>query len=104
MNCREHLCEEDKNGENLFGTGASKGHEAEYMDTYVDTRHTAQTQAYIMYGEEIFEFISSRYGGDVIKRYYIRKNGSYYTSVEVHLQQLRTWFLNADQLMNGKFE
>jgi hypothetical protein len=40
MNCREALCEEDSKGENLFGTGDNKGLEAEYIDTYVDTRHT----------------------------------------------------------------
>ena len=43
MNCREHLVEDDKNGENLFGTGELKGMDSEYVDTYIDTRHTAQT-------------------------------------------------------------
>jgi hypothetical protein len=30
------LCEEDKNGENLFGTGTVKGFEQDFIDTYVD--------------------------------------------------------------------
>ena len=42
MNCKEKLGENDTKGENLYGTGQmGKGLNSEYVDTYIDTRHSA---------------------------------------------------------------
>ncbi len=42
MNCREYLGEKDADGENLYGTGTmGKGFDAEYVDAYIDTRHSS---------------------------------------------------------------
>jgi hypothetical protein len=42
MNCRESLGEKDNDGENLYGTGTmGKGFDSEYVDTYIDTRHSS---------------------------------------------------------------
>lgn len=48
---RDDLCEEDKNGENVFGTGGleGKGFEAEHLDTYIETKHTSQSGSFFIF-------------------------------------------------------
>ena len=90
MNHAADLLELDDKCDNIYGSDrAGKGFEAEYLDMYIDTKHNSQTQSYFIFGEELFKFIHSRYGGTCIKRYYVRKSNAMYTQVEVHLQQIR---------------
>ena len=83
---------------NLYGT--KLGGDPDYLDTYIDNRHTAQTNTYIIYGEDLYKFFEERYGGETIKRFYIRK-GMLYTTVEVKLHALKTKFFNADLIQRG---
>ena len=80
------------------------GFDASYADMYIDTKHTTQTQSYLIYGEELFKFFFSRYGGHAIKRFYIRKSSSMYTQVEVHLQKLKVYFLNCSMMYKGSHD
>lgn len=71
--------EKDEQRYNLFGTDTIKGLEKEYIDTYIDTNFKQNYDFYII-NEELWQFLVKRYGGDVIKKLYVRKN--YYTQVE----------------------
>lgn len=62
INNDHDLCEEDKNGENLFGTGQVKGLESDYIDTYLDNARQNSKDFHIL-NEEIWQFLFSRYGG-----------------------------------------
>lgn len=97
MTSHEDLCEVDEKGENIYGTGAleGKGFEAEHLDAYIDTKHTSRTGSYLIVNKAVFDHLNERYGGQSITRYYIKRNMSYYSEVEVHLNQVRTQFLNA---------
>lgn len=99
MDSRDALCEEDKNGENVYGTSEK----ANYLDRYIESKHTNMSRAYFIYGKDLGEFLVARYGGQIIVRYYIKKNMSYYSEVEVHLNQVRTQFLNAQLINTGTF-
>ena len=54
-----------------------------------------------IFNEELWTFIESRYGGEKIKRFWNRKSHSYYTQVDIKLQQLRVCFLNSQQILEG---
>lgn len=81
MTCKEDLVEEDQGKENLYGTAGDmgKGFDPDSLDIYIDGSHTSQTNSYIIYGADLFKFLHQRYGGSIIKRFYIRKGSSYYT-------------------------
>lgn len=51
ISARDDLCEEDKNGENVFGTGALEGvgFEAEVLDAYIETKHTTQSGSFFIF-------------------------------------------------------
>ena len=74
------------------------GNDPSYADMYIDTKHQTQTQTFLIYGEELFKFLYSRYGGHAMKRFYIRKSSSLYTTVEVHLSQLKVYYLNSSMV------
>ena len=59
MDNRDALCEDDKNGENVYGTTEK----ANYLDRYIETKHTNMSRAYFIYGKELGEFLIARYGG-----------------------------------------
>ena len=103
MDLKRDLGEADAYGENLFGTNGDMGQnfDCDYLDAYIDERHTMQTRSYFIYGQDLFKFLHNRFGGHIFKRYYIRKGGSYYTTAEVHLKQIKTMFLNANLLLSG---
>lgn len=103
MTSRADLCEEDTSNENLFGTGTLKGQEAEYIDQYVEQRRNPQIDMAI-FNEELWTFLSQRYGGDKIKRYWARQNSGFYTRVDVRLHQLKVCFLNSQQMRLGDFD
>lgn len=104
MMLKEDLGEKDASFENLYGTNGDmgQGFDSDYLDAYIDQKHTNQTRTYFIFGQDLFKFLHNKYGGHVFKRFYIRKNNSYYTTAEVHLTQLRTMFLNASVLMSGQ--
>ena len=56
INNDKDLCEEDRNCENLYGTGEVKGLEQDYIDTYVDYNRSQNKDFYIL-NEEIWEFL-----------------------------------------------
>lgn len=84
MTNRADLCEEDQQNENLYGTGEIKGQEAEYIDQYVETRKNGQADT-VIFNEELWTFLSQRYGGDTVKRYWGHSSQGIYTRVAVRL-------------------
>jgi hypothetical protein len=62
INNDQELCEEDRNCENLYGTGQFKGMEQDYIDTYVDYNKQTSKDFYIL-NEEIWQFVFFKYGG-----------------------------------------
>lgn len=85
----------------MFGTDTIKGQEKEYMDTYIDTNFKQNVDFYII-NEELWQFLFQRYGGDVIKRLYVRKN--YYTQVEWYLKQVSIKIISAQCLWKGGYD
>jgi hypothetical protein len=73
------------------------------LDAYIETKHTSQTGSYFIFNQAVFDHLFDRYGGQMIKRFYIKKSMAYYSEVEVHLHQVRTQFLNSQQVNNGTF-
>lgn len=94
MTSHADLCEEDAQNENLYGTGTLKGQEAEYIDRYVEQKRDTNRDMSI-FNEELWNFLSQRYGGDKIKRFWGRQGSGFYTKVDVRLQQLKVSFLNS---------
>lgn len=81
----DELTEEDRNKQNLFGTGKVKGMEAQYNDQYLESNKNNQYDFHI-YNEEMWQFLFKKYGGQTIQRYYIRKSNQHYTVVESRLK------------------
>lgn len=75
----EDLADADQQGLNLYGTDSMKGFEKEYADFYLKPDAKELTD-YLIVHQELWNFLLSRYGGDSIKRYYIKKSNSYYSS------------------------
>ena len=59
------LCEVDKQGENLFGTGEQKGMEADFMDAFVDNQ-LAVNKDFLCINQDLWQFLFARYGGQVV--------------------------------------
>ena len=74
MQLKDDLGEKDQEFENLYGTNGDmgQGFESDYIDFYIDQKHTNQTRTFAIIGEDLFKFLHNRYGGYVFKRYYIR--------------------------------
>ena len=90
----QEIIEDDKDQLNLYGTGNLKGFNQEYIDQYLDT-NLHQQQHYQIYNEELWAFLVQRYGGNPIKRFYIRSGSMFYTNVEQKLKALQVRFLNS---------
>ena len=101
MRTKEKLTENDKDFENLYGTSGDMGvgYEPDYLDAYIDPKYTAHSKIYFIYGQDLFNFLHSRYGGNIVKRFYIRKGNSFYTQVETHLQAQRVIYLNSNMML-----
>lgn len=95
----EDLLEEDPNGNNIYGTGKMKGLESEYIDTYVDQNRSVHTD-FICINTELWQFLFERYGGSIVKRYYVRGN-SMYTNVDSKLKAISVKILDAQDLISG---
>jgi hypothetical protein len=57
----------------------------------------------MIFNEELWQFLFKRYGGHCIQRYYTRKNGMFYTSVEARLKNLHVRYLNTKLLYEGSY-
>lgn len=88
------FCEEDKNGDNLYGTGTLKGMESEYIDMYCDQNKSIQSD-YMAINEELWKFLLDRYGGQVVKRYYLRGSSIQYTNVDAKMRAICVKILNS---------
>ena len=85
---------------NLFGTETEGNQPIDYIDRYVDT-NLHQQYNYLIFNQELWEFLFKRYGGNPIKRFYTRSTSAYYTSVEAKLQPLTVQFINCKELLQG---
>lgn len=88
------MCEEDTSHENLYGTGTLKNQPAAYADVYIEQRKDSRVDM-VIFNEELWTFLSQRYGGDRIKRFWGRMGSGMYTRVDVRLQQLKVRFINS---------
>ena len=93
-----------KEAKYLKGTGEVADFEADVMDTYLheDVRENRQFE---IINEEIWKFISSRYGQDTtIKRYYVNKGSSFWSSSELdcRLEQIPVFIARSDDLYSGR--
>lgn len=61
--------------------------EACYIDKYLDTNKYPRHDL-LIFNEELWNFLFSRYGGDAIKRYWTLPKEGMYTSVEIKLHQI----------------
>lgn len=86
------LCEADKDCMNLFGTGTLKNYPSEYIDAYIDCRRKTPTD-FSVFNQELWQFLYQRYGGETIKRFYVRKS-QIHTSVETLLFAVPVYFVN----------
>lgn len=87
----QDLIENDTQFQNLYGTNTLTDLKSEYIDTYLDTKHNANYD-FKIFNQELWEFLSKKYGGLEIKRYYTRN--SYNCSVEAKLRALRLQIVN----------
>ena len=55
-----------------------------YIDQYVETRKNGQADT-VIFNEELWTFLSQRYGGDTVKRYWGHSSQGIYTRVAVRL-------------------
>ena len=62
----------DPDGLELYGTDTHKSFAKEYADTYL-ADGTRYDHDYIIFNEELWQFVFDRYGGLPIKRFYIKK-------------------------------
>lgn len=56
------------------------------------------------FNEELWQHLFERFGGSVVKRFYIRTSSSLYTSVDVKLKAITIRFLNTADLRSGNLE
>lgn len=77
----------------MYGTGTLKGLEHEYIDMYIEQSKTVQGD-FVCVNEELWKFLFERYGGQVIKRYYVRSSSMSYTNVDSKLKAVCIKILN----------
>lgn len=92
--------EEDKKQQNLYGSGTDETLQPEWIDQYVESNANQQYD-YIIVNAELWEFLFKRYGGNPVKRYYIRNENVHHTSVEAKLMAIGVQFLNTRELFQG---
>lgn len=85
---------------NLYGTGTVKGFESDFIDRFVEQQIHA-SQDYVCVNEELWQFIFERYGGQVIKRYYVRQGSMSYTNVDAKLKPICVKMLNCNDMKTG---
>lgn len=88
----------------LKGTGEVKDFEAEVADTYLH-KDTRERQHFEIINEEIWKFLSDRYGHDtIIKRYYANSGGQFFRSTELdtRFELIPVFIVRAEDLYGGQ--
>lgn len=53
------------------------------------------------FNEELWLFLFERFGGSIVKRFYIRSSSSIYTNVDVKMKPISIKYLSASDLRSG---
>ena len=88
----------------LKGTGEINDFEADVVDKYIH-KDTRERSHFEIINEEIWKFLSDRYGTDTtIKRYYINKGSGYFQNSELdcRLELIPVFIVTAEDLYGGR--
>lgn len=91
----EDILDSDDHKLNLYGSDTRKEMVKEYVDTYLKEDVRSEYD-YLIFNEELWNFLFERFGGKPVLRYYSKKRG--YSNVETQLGELRVQFVNSTLL------